>query len=255
MTMATSQKTLLVLGATSGVAHAYARSVAADKSHAHFILVARNGDKLKLVEEDIAARTGAKVTAITAEIGTPSAVMDTMATISSHADTIDEYLLAYGALGDQLELQKDIPQLETLLDTNFVSAALWMETLAAKFEQQTHGHAIIIGSVAGDRGRQSNYLYGATKAGLERISEGMSHRFAGQKNVHVTLVKPGFIDSPMTAHIEKSGPLWAKPEQVAQSIKRAVAKKRVRIYTPWFWRFILLIVRTLPIPIFHKTKM
>lgn len=253
--MPTTQKTLLILGATSGVAHAYARSVAADKSHSHFILVARNGDKLKLVEEDIAARSGAKVTAITAELGDPTSVTGTMAKILEQVETIDEYLLAYGALGDQSELQSDVPKLQNLLNTNFVSAALWMETLATRFVEQSHGHAIIIGSVAGDRGRQSNYLYGATKAGLERISEGMAHRFASEKDIHVTLVKPGFIDTPMTAHIEKSGPLWATPEQVAERMKQAVAKKRVRIYTPWFWRFILMIVRSLPIPIFHKTKM
>ncbi|MEL7111152.1 MAG: SDR family NAD(P)-dependent oxidoreductase [Pseudomonadota bacterium] len=253
--MATKQKTLLILGATSAVAHAYTRSVAANKTHDHFILVARSADKLKSVEEDIAARSGVKVTAIAAEIGDPSAVSNIMTDILEKADTIHEYLLAYGVLGEQGDLQQDIPQLQSLLDTNFVSAALWMESLATQFEKQSHGHAIIIGSVAGDRGRQSNYLYGATKAGLERISEGMAHRFAGQKDIHVTLVKPGFIDTPMTAHIEKSGPLWATPEQVAQSMKGAVAKKRVRIYTPWFWRFILLIVRAVPIPIFHKTKM
>jgi len=253
--MDSQKKTLLILGATSAVAHAYARSVASDKTHNHFILVARNGDKLKRVEEDIAARSDARVTAIKADLGTPSAVETTMAAIKDSAASIDQYLLAYGALGEQTELQADSKKLEELLETNFVSAALWMEALATQFEKQSKGHAIIIGSVAGDRGRQSNYLYGATKAGLERISEGMAHRFAGAKNTHVTLIKPGFIDTPMTAHIEKSGPLWAKPEQVAESIKRAVAKKRVRIYTPWVWRFILMIVRALPIPIFHKTKM
>jgi NAD(P)-dependent dehydrogenase (short-subunit alcohol dehydrogenase family) len=113
----------------------------------------------------------------------------------------------------------------------------------------------VIGSVAGDRGRQSNYLYGATKGGLERICEGMAHRFAAKKAINVTLVKPGFIDTPMTAHLPKGGPLWASPEKIADVMTRAVKARRVRVYAPWFWRYILLIVRTLPVPIMHKTRM
>lgn len=253
--MPTQEKTLLVLGATSSVAHAYLRLVAAEGRFSRFILVARNHDKLKIVQDDIAARANAKIKAVVADLGDPDKIASEFDELLKLSPTIDECLIAYGALGEQDELQSDLKAMRQLLDTNFVSAALWMEALAKQFEAQGLGHLVTIGSVAGDRGRQSNYIYGATKSGLERISEGMAHRFAGQKDIHTTLVKPGFIDTPMTAHIEKSGPLWATPEQIAKQIDRAVLKKRVRIYTPWFWRFILLIVRTLPIPIFHKTKM
>lgn len=253
--MSNSEKTLVVLGATSSVAHAYLRLVAAEGAFSRFILVARNAGKLQTVSDDIKARSGGDVHALDADLGDPKGVEGALARILDVAPSIDECLLAYGALGEQETLQADMDELRSLLDTNFVSAAVWMESMAKQFETQGHGHLVVIGSVAGDRGRQSNYIYGSTKAGLERISEGMAHRLAANKDISVTLVKPGFIDTPMTAHIEKSGPLWAKPEQVAAQIRKAVRKKRVRIYTPWFWRFILLIVRALPIPIFHKTKM
>ena len=83
----------------------------------------------------------------------------------------------------------------------------------------------------------------------------MSHRFAGNRDIAVTLVKPGFMDTPMTDHLPKGGPLWATPDAVAQIIRKAVEKKRARIYAPWFWRWILLIIRAVPMPIFHKTKL
>ncbi|MEM7328514.1 MAG: SDR family NAD(P)-dependent oxidoreductase [Pseudomonadota bacterium] len=248
-------RTLVVLGATSGVAHAYLRLVAEEQRFGRLILVGRNAEKLRLVADDLTARGKSDVETVTGELGDPEHVEAMFSEVQGRSSRIDECLLAYGVLGDQENLQNNLKDLRALLETNFVSAALWMEAMAGKFEQQSFGHAVIIGSVAGDRGRQSNYLYGATKAGLERICEGMAHRFAASKNIHVTLAKPGFIDTPMTAHIEKSGPLWATPEQVARRIDHAVKKRRVRIYTPWFWRFILLIVRALPIPVFHKTKM
>lgn len=248
-------KTLVVLGATSGIAHAYLRLIATKHPERRIILVARDMDRLDLVRQDIAARRQGDVTAIAAEIGKPSAITSIMSQIVDAVETIDECLLAYGALGEQTALQKDPATLEALLNTNFVSACLWLEALAAQFESQASGHAVVIGSVAGDRGRQSNYMYGATKAGLERLCEGMAHRFASARDIHVTCIKPGLVDTAMTAHLQPSGLLWAKPERVASDIYRAVRRKRVRIYTPGFWRLILLIVRTLPVPIFHKTRL
>lgn len=253
--MTRPENTLIVLGATSAVAHAYLRLVAAQNRFSRAVLVARNKRKLEIVAQDIAGRSLMDVTIIAADIGKADQVSATMHDILSMTETFDECLLAYGGLGDQKLLQTDSHALRSLLDTNFVSSAVWLEQIAAQFERQGHGHVIAIGSVAGDRGRQSNYIYGASKAGLERICEGLAHRFASSDSIHVTCVKPGFIDTPMTEDIEKSGPLWATPEQIASSINRAVAKKRVRVYAPWFWRFILMIIRALPVPIFHKTKL
>lgn len=254
--MTSSDKTLLVLGATSGLAQAYLRLVSAESAFGTYLLLARNEETLAKVRDDIAARSGAKVIAVTADLSDPSAIPALMDDIvKQHAGNIDEAFLAYGVLGEQRDFQDNPAQLKNMLDTNFVSAVLWMETLAKRIEAQGHGQLVVIGSVAGDRGRQSNYLYGATKAGLERVSEGMSHRFAASKGITVTLVKPGFMDTPMTDHIEKGGPLWATADAVAHIIRKAVVKKRARIYAPWFWRWILLIIRAVPMPIFHKTKL
>lgn len=251
----TSPKTLLVLGATSGIAQAYLRHVASKHRDHKYILVGRNAEKLDIVQKDIAGRSLGNVLAITAEIGVPKAIVPTMAKIIEAGGVIDECLVAYGALGEQQVLQADLTAANALFTTNFVSAGLWLEAIAALFEKQNSGHVVAIASVAGDRGRQSNYLYGATKAGLERICEGMAHRFSNAKNIHVTCIKPGLVDTPMTEQLSPSGPLWAKPETVARDIYRAVKRKRTRIYTPWFWRPILMIVRALPVSLFHRTRL
>jgi NAD(P)-dependent dehydrogenase (short-subunit alcohol dehydrogenase family) len=114
----------------------------------------------------------------------------------------------------------------------------------------------VIGSVAGDRGRQSNYPYGAAKAGLERYVEGLQHRFAlGSGSISAHLVKPGFVDSPMTEGMEKGGPLWATPDQVAQAIWRGVSRGRTVLYVPSYWLSIMAIIRAVPGFVLHKTRL
>lgn len=254
-TAPTPQKTLVVLGATSAIAHAYLRLEAGDHRISKFVLVGRNSDKLKIVRKDIFARSHRDVLMVTGEIGDPKYVEPLMSEIGKLSGQIDECLIAFGSLGDQTTLRSDLSALNVALNTNFVAMGMWLEAFATKFEAQTHGHITVIGSVAGDRGRQSNYLYGASKAALERLCEGLAHRFARAEEIHITCIKPGLVISPMTAHIAERGLLWTSPDKVAQDIKRAIQKKRVRIYTPWFWRYILLTIRLLPIPLMHKTKL
>lgn len=252
-----SARTYVILGATSAVAIAYARNAAAQEG-ARFILVGRRQTPLETLLADLVARgADSESTIITGELGAVDAVADLFGNVKDQAGgVIDEVLLAYGVLGEGLSEGLDLSAISQLIEVNFTSAALWCEAFAGLFETQERGQLIVIGSVAGDRGRQSNYLYGATKGALERLCEGLSHRFAPHKEVTATLVKPGFIDTPMTAHIEnKGGPLWSSPEKIADIIQRAKTKKRVRVYAPWYWRYILLIVRSLPVPIMHKTKM
>jgi short-subunit dehydrogenase len=112
----------------------------------------------------------------------------------------------------------------------------------------------VITSVAGDRGRASNYVYGSAKGGLSRFLQGVRHRLAGQKNIHIVDIRPGFVDTPMTAHIAKKGILFASPERVAKGMVKAMARGQHVIYLPWFWRWILLVVKLTPNFIFHKTK-
>lgn len=247
--------TLLILGATSAVAHAYAR-LRLSQGPVRLILAGRNGAALEDIRSDLLARGAADVVVVAGEIGDPDSVPALFEEVLKATPQLDEVLLAYGLLGEQVSQQASPSVLTEALNVNFLSAAIWSECVAARFEQQGHGRLAIIGSVAGDRGRQSNYIYGAAKAGLERLAEGMAHRFAGTREISVTLVKPGFIKTPMTDHIEgRSGPLWAEPEAVAASIARAVDKRRMRIYTPWFWRWILLIIRAVPVPVMHRTRL
>ena len=169
---------------------------------------------------------------------------------------IDEAVLAFSQLTDQQRAQDDTGYLSDQLTVNFQSAAAWLEALAARFVAQGNGRAVVIGSVAGDRGRQSNYAYGAAKAGLAVFVQGMQHRFANAQNIHFLLVKPGFVDTPMTDHIEgKGGPMWATPDQVGKHIARAVKRNRLQLYTPWFWAIIMWIIRNVPSFVLHKTKL
>lgn len=220
------------------------------------MLVARDEARASEILADLRAR-GADATSFVLDgnLGDPDAVPALAADLFRRAGQVEHVLLAYGVLGDQAAQQSDPSKLRELVEVNFLSAVLWCEAVAGQFETQGHGRLGILGSVAGDRGRQSNYLYGATKGALERVAEGMAHRFARAPQISVTLIKPGFIDTPMTAHIPKSGPLWASPEKVADTVYRAMQARRVRVYAPWFWRYILLIVRALPVMVMHRTKM
>ncbi|MGJ8560372.1 MAG: SDR family NAD(P)-dependent oxidoreductase [Litorimonas sp.] len=250
--MTHTSPTVVILGGTSAVALAYARNSAKDGEA--IVLVGRNKVKLEVNAADLTAR-GAKVTVIVADLGDPTSVEKTWANILKNAAKINRVLLAYGVLGDQTESQDDLSKLYSELNTNFVSAALWCESAFAYFRQIGQGQLSVIGSVAGDRGRQSNYHYGAAKGGIGLLLQGIAHRAAKLKEakIGVLLIKPGFIDTPMTDHIEKGGPLWASPEKIAKLIRRAENKGKHLIYAPWFWRFILLIIRTVPFFVFKRT--
>lgn len=248
-------RTCLILGGTSAVAVAFARQACA-AGPVKLVLAGRNRSRLDEVLADLKARGAhASSLAFEGDLSDPAQVGALSGHILSAAGRVDEALLAYGLLGDQAAQQTDLDAARTLLEVNFVSAVLWCEALAAHFEAVGKGRLAVIGSVAGDRGRQSNYLYGATKGGLERVCEGMAHRFAGRPEISVTLIKPGFIDTPMTDHLEKGGPLWVSPEMIAEVIHSAMNKRRVRVYAPWFWRWIMLIIRSLPIAVMHRTKL
>ncbi len=166
----------------------------------------------------------------------------------------DEVLLAYGVLGEQTAAQDSADETRRIIDVNFTSAALWLQLAARHLVGDRPRTLVVIGSVAGDRGRQSNYVYGAAKAGLDAFAEGLAHRLHGT-NLKVVTVKPGFVDSPMTAHLDRSGPLWAKPEAIAAAIDRAIGTGQRIVYAPWFWRPIMTAVRFAPRSLFYKTKL
>ena len=163
-------------------------------------------------------------------------------------------LIAHGTLSDQADCEKSVDALRSEFDINALSTMALLTTLANTFEARKSGTLAVISSVAGDRGRQSNYVYGSAKAAVSTFLSGLRQRLA-KSNVDVLTIKPGFVDTPMTANIANKGALWAKPDQIAAGIVRAIDKRRSVVYVPWFWRGIMLIIRHIPESIFKKLKL
>jgi short-subunit dehydrogenase len=160
-------------------------------------------------------------------------------------------VLAYGVLGEQALAERDPAVAQSIIDVNFRSAAAWTLAVAGLLERQGRGSLVVLGSVAGDRGRRANYIYGAAKAGLSTLVEGISHRFRGT-GPRVVIVKPGPTDTAMTAGMAKGGPLWASPEAVAAVVRKAAEGGGPVVYAPARWRLIMAIIRMIPAPIFNK---
>lgn len=244
-------KKILIIGATSAIAQAIAARLA--QQGAQLFLLGRSQSKLNLVAADLKTRHG--VTAATGAI-----VFDDFTThaaaIAQAAKTLgglDAAFLCHGSLGDQKACEKDFALTEAEFRTNLLGAISFLTHLANFFEAQKSGCIVAISSVAGDRGRQSNYIYGSTKAGLTAFLQGLRNRLHPH-GVNVLTVKPGFVDTPMTAHLKK-GLLMATPEKVAGDIVRAAEKGRCVLYTPWFWRWIMLIIKSIPETIFRRLKL
>jgi short-subunit dehydrogenase len=241
---------ILVLGATSAIAQAYARRRAGEG--AAFTLVGRRADRLTAIADDLKVRGAA---------GAEVAALDLVADDGeAHARELrarfgepDEILIAYGVLGSQAAAEREPALARAVLDANLVSAVVWTLALLNGRPADAPLTVIGLGSVAGDRGRASNFIYGAAKAGFERFLEGLAHKYAGSPT-HVLVVKPGLVDTPMTAGMAKGGPLWSTPDRVAADIAKAVARGKRRLYTPWFWRLIMLIIRLMPWFVFKRLK-
>jgi NAD(P)-dependent dehydrogenase (short-subunit alcohol dehydrogenase family) len=245
-------ETVLVLGATSAIAIAYCRLRA--NEGASFVLVGRRAERLETIAADLKARGAIEVVPVVSDCSNMDSCESRYLDFCRSLGPPDQVLLAYGMLGDQSAAENDAEQTRSIIDVNFTSAALWLQIAAKHLPRDKTRWIIVISSVAGDRGRRSNYVYGAAKAGLSAFAEGLSHRLHGT-NLRVLTVKPGFVDTPMTAHLERSGPLWAKPEQIVAGIDRAMRGKRSLVYAPRFWWPIMTVIRLLPRPVLFRTKL
>jgi decaprenylphospho-beta-D-erythro-pentofuranosid-2-ulose 2-reductase len=162
-------------------------------------------------------------------------------------------LIAHGTLPDQQACEASYDVTRREMEVNALSVISMLTYLANHFEKQGHGSLAIISSVAGDRGRQSNYVYGSAKAAVTVFLGGLRNRLHGA-GVHVLTIKPGFVDTPMTSEFPK-GPLWASPEKVAKGIHKAILKRRDVVYLPGFWRMVMRIIREIPEPVFKRLKL
>jgi short-subunit dehydrogenase len=242
---------ILILGATSAIALAVARELAG--ADIRFFLVARNAAKLDAVRNDLLTRGAGAVTIHVMDLDQTGEHSAMLANAVSALGSIDLALIAHGILGDQREAQTAFPAAAAILHTNFFSAVSLITWLANYFEQQGSGTLAVISSVAGDRGRKSNYIYGASKGALNIFLDGVRNR-VDRSGVHVLTIRPGFVATPMTAHLPQ-GSLFASPAQVARGIVRGIASRKDVIYVPWFWRPIMFLIRCVPGSIFKKLNL
>lgn len=243
--------TVLALGATSAIAQATLRLLA--ERGARFYLVGRSPDKLYAMAADLHTRGASGVATHAMDLDDTSAHPAMLTAAAQSLGTIELALLAHGVLGDQQDAQTSYSETEMILRTNFLSAVSLITWLANYLESSKEGTLAVISSVAGDRGRKSNYVYGASKGALTIFVDGVRNRI-DRAGVQVLTIKPGFVATPMTAHLAQ-GPLFAKPAQVARGIIKAIEKRRDVVYLPPFWRAIMLAVRILPVRIFKKLNM
>lgn len=244
-------RNVLALGATSAIAEATLRLLA--EQGASFFLVARNADKLTAVRDDLLTRGAAAVNGAVADLDDTAGHPALLAQAVSALGRIDLALLAHGVLGDQPTAERDYAVAEAILRTNFLSAVSLVSWLANYFEAERRGTIAVISSVAGDRGRKSNYVYGASKGGLNVFLDGVRNRI-DRAGVQVLTIKPGFVATPMTAHLPQNA-LFAQPTQVGRHILRAIEKRKDVAYVPPFWWLIMLVVRSVPRRIFKRLNL
>lgn len=241
---------IVILGAVSGMAIEVERLYAARGASMGLFAIEQD---VEAIAADLRLRGAVKVETQILDLAATDAHEAALRDMAGRLGGIDAVILTYGILGDQACAKEDLAHARRVLDTDFTSAALWM--LAAAKVVKPSGTILVVSSVAGDRGRKSNYVYGAAKGALALFAQGLAHDLAAT-GPHVVAIKPGFVITPMTASLKRGGPLWASAATLAKIIVGAIDKKKGPIvYAPWFWRLIMLIIRLVPAPIFHKTKL
>ena len=245
-----NKKKIVIVGATSAIAEHCARFWLT-KQPADLTLVGRDAQRIERVATDLKVRNPqSEIRVVQAEFLNPEAINVTVGDIVK-SGRIDIVLIAHGSLPEQNECQNDLQSCRDALDINGVSPTLYAEAFAKEMGKTNHGTIALIGSVAGDRGRKSNYVYGAAKGLVTRYAQGLQHRFAGT-GVKVVLIKPGPTDTPMTAHLKGKGAKLAPVESVAKQIVEGVEAGKPVIYAPEKWWLIMMIIRHIPSFIFKK---
>jgi len=243
---------VLVIGGTSQIARAIALAFA-DAGYDLF-LAGRATDELERVAADIRIRSGATVrTARFEALDTDSHPEFVAQLVDSCGDALVGAILVFGLLGDGERARGDFAHAEEIIRVNYVGAASVLTQLANHFEKEGRGFIVGISSVAGDRGRASNYVYGSAKGALSLFLQGLRNRLHSH-GVHVLTVKPGFVDTRMTFGTVPTR-LAADPEAVGNAIVEGVKKQKDVVYVPWFWRYIMWVIRLLPEFVFKRTNL
>ncbi len=244
-------KNVLIFGATSAIAQAVAKILAHRGSD--LFLVARNEAKLAAIAQNLQVLGGPSPHCKSIDFSSTDQITNVIREAETTLGGLDVVLIAHGSLPDQQACEADPRQALEAMQANFLSTVAILTAAANELAKQQRGCIVVISSVAGDRGRQSNYVYGAAKGGLTVFVQGLRQRLA-KSGVRVITVKPGFVDTPMTAHLPKNL-LFAQPETIASGIIQAIEKNKDVVYLPFFWRFIMLVIRSIPERFFKKLKL
>ncbi len=247
-------KRIVIFGGTSAIAECAARLWVA--RGCSVFLVGRNAEKVEAICDDLRVRAGPsqKIGSAVADLNDHEKHAALVKSAEDELGGLDVALIAHGSLPNQTECEKSVAQTLAEINTNALSVLSLLTVMANYFEPRGNGAIVAISSVAGDRGRKSNYVYGAAKGLVTLFMQGLRNRLAA-KGVVVVTIKPGFVDTPMTKDFEKKGFLWAKPETIAAGIVQAEERRSDVVYLPWFWRYIMLIIRHIPERIFKRLSL
>jgi decaprenylphospho-beta-D-erythro-pentofuranosid-2-ulose 2-reductase len=220
---------------------------------ARLFLVARDAERLAAVAADLRVRGAAAVETAVLDARDTARYEPLLDTVEAALGPPDVVLLAHGVLPDQSRCEQSVAATLGSIEVNFTATVALLTLLANRLEARRTGIIAVIGSVAGDRGRQSNYVYGAAKGGLAIFLQGLRNRLHRSGVVVITL-KPGFVDTPMTAAVPKN-PLFASAATAGRAIHRAIERRRDVVYIPWFWRPIMAAVKSLPEALFKRLRL
>ena len=244
------RKRIVIIGATSAMAEQCAR-LWTKENPCEIILVGRKQEKLERVASDLKVRApDTTITCIQSDFFDPKQIQ-TLVSELFRTGKVDIALVAHGSLPDQQACQSDLTLCQDAMNINAISPVLFAEAFATHMQKANSGTLAIIGSVAGDRGRKSNYVYGAAKGMVARYAQGLQHRLANT-GVRVVLIKPGPTDTPMTAHLKQSGAKLAAVNCVAREIVHGIEHGQRVVYTPKIWFVIMMVIRHLPNFIFRR---
>ncbi|BBO66204.1 short-chain dehydrogenase [Desulfosarcina alkanivorans] len=241
---------LLILGGNSDVAYALAR-LFAERAGAGIVLASRNLELLDKKAKDLEIRYNQSVRAVYFDAADTDTHREFYDSLNPKPDGV---VAAFGYLGDQGRAQSDFQEAQQIIQTNFIGAVSILEIVAADFEKRGQGVIVGMGSVAGERGRQNNYIYGAAKGAFNIYLSGLRSRLS-KRRVHVMTVLPGFMDTKMTRKMKLPGLLTATPEQAAADIFNAFNNSKEVVYTRWFWRWIMAVIKVIPESIFKRLSL
>jgi len=245
-------KSIVVLGSTSAMARATAGEFAARGYN--ILLAARDQEENRTIAADIQVRFGVETAALPFEaedFGSHEAFFTECRRILG--DSIEGVILCFGYMADQTDAQADFAKVHRMVDVCYTGAVSILEIVARHFEERKRGFIAVLSSVAGDRGKQGNYLYGSAKGGLTVYLEGLRNRLF-HAGVHVTTIKPGFVDTKMTFGLPGLF-LVASPDKAGKAICKAILKRKNTAYVPFFWQYIMLLIRHIPEWQFKKMRM